>query len=350
MFRLGKVYGGWTFERIVRHVLYWSFWMVFYPSVNAGYGEGTFGDWFVFESMILPFKLIYVYFTIYFLMPKFLYKRKYIRFFAIVILLAAIMGTVSRWIDVTYSYPGILHSTASQPFPSFKIVFKTMDMINVLALVAIIKFVQRQLQQENSNTQLKEEKLDAELKLLKNQLQPHFLFNTLNNLYGMILTNDKKASDIVLRLSDMVSYMLYECNDDQVPLEKEVKILDNYIELELIRYGKKLTMDFEKTGDFHSNKIAPLLLFPLLENAFKHGPGRLDEATKIEAYLKTNPDTIEFMVKNGKAREKVNGGVKSGIGLENVKSRLELMYPGKYEFEIKEDEANFEVLLKLQAA
>ena len=143
-----------------------------------------------------------------------------------------------------------------------------------------------------------EQKLGAELKVLKNQLHPHFLFNTLNNLYSMVLTQHPRASEVVVRLSDIMSYMLYDCERRLIDLEKEIENLKNYIELEKIRYGKRLDISFETGGKIAGKSIPPLLLLPFLENAFKHGVGKNERASWVRINLWVNDEELTYLVEN----------------------------------------------------
>ena len=202
------------------------------------------------------------------------------------------------------------------------------------------------LKQRELSHQLRQEKVQSELKFLKNQVQPHFLFNTLNNLYGMVLSEDKNSANSIIKLSDMLSYMLYESNDDLVPLSKEVMHLNNYIDLERIRYNRKLTLDLDLAKVSPELLIAPHLLIPFVENAFKHGPGKEEGHSHIQIALSIVANTLHFKVRNTYSQSAMSKEIRSGIGLINVQKRLKLIYPNQFDLQINKSDW-FEIDLTL---
>jgi LytS/YehU family sensor histidine kinase len=201
---------------------------------------------------------------------------------------------------------------------------------------------------EQNNKRLAQEKMSAELNFLKAQIHPHFLFNTLNNLYALTLTKSKKTPDIVLKLADLLDYMIYKSNDKFVPLTKELEIVEGYIELEKMRYNERLDLKYELIGDPDSHEIAPLILLPFIENCFKHGASKDRIKPSINIQIDIEPSCLTLKAINSIPKEKhQNDSENSGIGLSNVKRRLGLIYPGQHELEINSDEKNFEIKLKL---
>ncbi len=228
-------------------------------------------------------------------------------------------------------------------FFSLNIVYKSLDLLFVVSLVLLIKFVQRQVEQERKTKSLITQKLETELNYLKHQLQPHFLFNTLNNLYGLIITKDENAGEIVLKLSEILNYMLYESNDKEIPLEKELASLSNYIELEKLRYGDELSIEYGVKGSPQNRKIAPLILISFVENAFKHGPSDELVNSWINIQVDIEKDSLHFVVENSIDEERLmenkkNPRVVSGIGLSNVEKRLELIYGENFDLKITQED------------
>lgn len=174
--------------------------------------------------------------------------------------------------------------------------------------------------------QLKNERTKAELMLLKNQMAPHFFFNMLNNLYGLIEKDPKLAQQLVLKLSDLMRYSIYDSGKETVTLEQEIDFLQRYIELHQMRYHKKIRVDFNYSGD-QSQKVVPLLFIIFLENAFKHGVESLRENAYIKIKLNSTEDQINFSVENNFEYS----GNPAGIGLKNLKRRLELTYQDRHE-------------------
>jgi len=191
---------------------------------------------------------------------------------------------------------------------------------------------------------LKADKGKAELALLKSQVNPHFFFNTLNNLYGLVVEKSAQAPEVVLKLSDMMRYTIYEGKEDLVSLANEVKYLENYIELHKIRYQKKVDIRF--THEVEKNiQVAPLLFIILLENAFKHGVERLTENAYIYLDLKIRNDQILFSIKNN---YELNSSIqKVGIGLDNLNKRLTHIYPNRHELKIEKTASTYKTHLTL---
>jgi sensor histidine kinase YesM len=187
---------------------------------------------------------------------------------------------------------------------------------------------------------------EMELQLLKSQLNPHFYFNTLHNLYGLAMIAPKKAPDAILKLSDIMEYVIYDCRHDKVPIEKELKFINSYIELEKLRYDDSASIDLQITGNAEGKLISPLLLIQFIENAFKHGL----EQYKNDSYLK-----IHIAIGNGYLKYEsvnsvsdANASTSGGVGLANVKKRLEIIYPSKHQLHIHSDHHEYTVQLTLQ--
>lgn len=192
-------------------------------------------------------------------------------------------------------------------------------------------------------SKLKNEKMKAELMLLKSQVSPHFFFNTLNNLYGLVVKDPQKAQELILKLSDMMRYSIYEGEKDTVALREEIDFLKTYIELHKMRYHKEIAVDFICAVG-RNQKVVPLLFIILLENAFKHGVENLRENAYIKMNLSTSENEICFTIENN--YEKAEN--ESGIGLKNLKRRLELIYPNQHEltFSITENVYQAQLILK----
>jgi LytS/YehU family sensor histidine kinase len=184
------------------------------------------------------------------------------------------------------------------------------------------------------------EKLHAEVNFLRAQVNPHFLFNVLNNLYALTLKKSALAPDVVLKLSDMMEYMLYDSTDARVLLEKEITYLHHYIELERLRFSGRAAITFNIQAALNGHEIAPLLLLPLVENAFKHGLSKQAENGWLKADLSLDGSTLTFLVANSKPASAIRKS-KGGIGLNNLRKRLELLYPSRYHLEIDDKKNTF---------
>lgn len=196
--------------------------------------------------------------------------------------------------------------------------------------------------------QVEKEKLNIELNSLKAQVNPHFLFNSLNSIYSQALAKSDQTAETVLELSNLLRYMLYEVGDDLVLVSKEVEMLENYIELQKLRVEDAAHVSFVVNGNLSETKIAPLLVFPLVENAFKHGLKGSSEDAFVKIELKVD-DQITFDIRNNMGQvDDMEQGKYGGIGLENVKRRLALIYPNRHQLEINTLENEFQVKLILK--
>lgn len=218
--------------------------------------------------------------------------------------------------------------------------------INYLSPTALILFA-RYYKNQQKFLKLNEQKKTAELSALKNQLNPHFLFNTLNNLYALSLEKSDKTPEVISVLSDILDYMLYRCNEKYVSLGKEIELIENYITLEKLRYGKRAKVSFHKSIN-EAVKIAPLILLTFIENAFKHGVSQEINKGEIDINLNSEANDIIFTIKNtipNSSPTLVDSS--NSIGLLNVKKQLELLYPNSHELKIEHNEHHFAVKLKL---
>lgn len=235
----------------------------------------------------------------------------------------------------------------------FSYVFRTYAQINIFTTFSIIilAFAYRLLLafflQQRISRELENQKLRAELSFLKMQINPHFLFNALNNIYSLtVIEKSKKAGDSVLKLAEMMRYVLYEKEDEEnkVPLDKEIKQLNNHIDLEKLRHAEDIYLDFSIEGDTIGKRIAPLLLFPLLENACKHGV-LTNPQKPITMQLKVTGNQLHFSIEN--VKNNYHKDKTGGIGIQNVRKRLDLIYQHNYSINIRENDDDFFVELSL---
>jgi sensor histidine kinase YesM len=218
----------------------------------------------------------------------------------------------------------------------------------MVAIAFAIKIVEKWFAQQNEKHEMEKQHLKSELNHLNAQLHPHFLFNTMNNLYALSLEKSAKTSEGIAKISDLLRSVLYECNEAEITLEKEVSLISNYIDLERMRYDKRLNLDFSVNGRVEEVKIAPMLLFTFVENCFKHGSQNDPESPYIIIQIQVEGQNLDFMAKNSKPASTLEVEKKEGIGLNNVKKRLELLYHNKYLLEIEDEENFFSVHLKIE--
>ena len=279
------------------------------------------------SQMVLCYPLLY------FLAPEFLKRKRYALFILLLLLLLAVTSAF-RYLTFTYLYNPVMrdlklyvNSTNFNLRNSIVQNFEGPAFVGFLFISVKLFKDWRQKQKDNFN--LKKENANAELLLLKAQIHPHFLFNTLNNIYSFTLDGSSYAKNMIKMLEDMLHYMIEECDQPLVPLRKEITILKDYFELERIRYGNRIDMQFEISGDYNGKVVAPLLMIPFVENSFKHGTSRILREPWIRLFIQADEDVLHFSLTNSKpASETTN--LKRGIGLFNVRKRLELLYPGAY--------------------
>jgi LytS/YehU family sensor histidine kinase len=197
------------------------------------------------------------------------------------------------------------------------------------------------------NEKLKTERLESELHYLKAQVNPHFLFNTINSVYVLITLNPQAAAHTLIKLSELLRAQLYEFSDKEIPIEKEILYLENYIALEKVRKGENIVVEFVKEGSLAGFSIAPLMLLPFLENCFKFVPSGKGTINNVRVKLKFESGVFEAHFYNTKEANYISSGV-GGIGLKNIKRRFELIYPRNYELHIQDRESEFIVDLKIQ--
>lgn len=324
--------------RIWWHILFWVVWYFFYTFT---YSPGIFTQFQLLQNLyLLPVRMAGTYLLIYWILPKFMFKRKYLLFSVVMVIHAALYG---------FSIMFVLDLLRGEG-PSVNSNFIRSMVLNYqipATAMAIYMFKRWHIIQQNV-LNLENEKLESELKFLKSQINPHFLFNTLNNLYALTLQKSDKAPDVVLQLSNLLEYSLYSEKKNEVELREEIRLLKGYIDLEVLRFGKRLTIEQEISDDLDGLMIAPLLLLPFVENSFKHGAGRDIHSPFIKIKISVTGDQLFFYISNSFISDAgKNETYSERIGLKNVRRRLELLYQGRHQLDIIRKDDIFEVSLKL---
>ncbi len=218
----------------------------------------------------------------------------------------------------------------------------------MFTLYAVIIYLSIEwFRERGRRNELAREKQKSEIDLLKSQVNPHFLMNTLNNLYALVYKGSDRAGDAILKLSEIMRYMLYDTHEEKVPLENEIKYLRSFIELQLLRFSNRELLEIDIQGNTSGRMIAPMLLVPFVENAFKHGNKNLP-GMGISVALKVSSGNLDFEVSNFKASKSLNKPEGKGIGLSNIRKRLQLQYPGRHNLEIFDGIDRYSIHLKLE--
>ena len=280
------------------------------------------------------------------LIPQVLLKRKMSTL--VWISLGFILTMSLLRIGMNYFLREVLDVFEGRPFRLERQIFREFFGTLIYTFYPILIYFSIEWYRERQyRNELVREKQKSEIDLLKSQVNPHFLMNTLNNLYSLVYQGSKQASEAVLRLSDIMRYMLYETGADFVPLENEVKFLQSFVDLQLLRMKDKDSVDVQVTGDPAGRMIAPMLLIPFVENAFKHGR-RSSPGKGISIHLSIEQKRIIFEVLNQKVKEDTNKDGASGIGLPNLRKRLDLQYPGKHMLEIEDSREYYKIRLLIE--
>jgi LytS/YehU family sensor histidine kinase len=304
--------------------------------------------WIVFLNAILFFS--YAYITIFLLIPELLLSKKIVWFIVLFLLVGIALSALKLIVSDQIFYSSISPENIGRKgvFNLRFIVVNTKDMTFIVALFCIAKYVKDFIYAERVRELLATETKEAQRKLFQSQFDPHFLFNTINNLYAISLLNPVKTIEVISRIKIVLNYIIEEIQKANVDLQSEIELVKNYIQLEKLRYGSRLKVDLEVTGNVTACKIPPMILFFLIENAFKHGSS-LDAGTPwINAEIKTESEGIILLVENSKPSNPVSLNQKENQ-LNIIRKRLDILYkPNGYELKIEETKDIFKVYIKLK--
>jgi two-component system, LytTR family, sensor histidine kinase AlgZ len=332
--------------KVWRHVTYWSFHVTVWGCFWVIMGAPTSILRNIFNMILwVPAFIFFAYPLAYIAVPKLLLKGRVWQFFLVILAWGA-YGLYHNFAYRNYIYIPLQEALGFGFIPRGGLqAHSYLCMTTSAASPMIIRFFKLWTFKQRDWLQVQQEKVTAELQLLKAQVHPHFLFNTLNNIYSFSLENSPKTPELILKLSSLLNYMIYNCKTEKVLLEKEVEVMKNYIDLEKERYGNKIKISWNVEGDVKDKFIVPLLLLPFLENAFKHGASEQIENPWIGVDISVNNDTLLCKISNSK-----NEFVKQSnncIGINNVKKRLSILYKDKHDLEIIDNQNLFVVSMTL---
>jgi len=338
--------------RILSHVLFWIcvYSLFMFPAALLGNNLLQAAG---LNLALLPLDMFAAYFVLYFLIPRYLYTQKYRIFFPALIIFIIVYGVLveepAAYLIIT-TFHGADKWGSPMVFIPNRLLWTLVILLMITGVASAIKITKhwlvslqekQTLERDMIQTELKLR--EAELKYLKSQIHPHFLFNTLNNLYGLTLEKSDLAPEVVVKLSEMLDFMLYEGNMKLIPLKKEVKLLENYIGLEKIRYDEQLKVEFNKPSRYGKLEIAPFILLAFVENAFKHGSNNQADENLIIIKLEINGSQLYYEVINTIENTDTESErrIKEGIGLQNLRKRLELQYPDHFRLTLKKSGTRF---------
>lgn len=328
-------------NRVVRHVAFWIF--VYLLDVFVfGIGYENVPLFLRLALLEMPGQLFFAYVVIYWIAPRYLKTKDHFKWSIMLLIAFIVCGLIGQYLFIEFR--GYANPVAFFDIP--KIFLRAFYSFLKACLALLVKFGLMWYQSEQKVTNLENARLSSELKMLKDQVNPHFLFNTLNSLFGLIGSHPEQAQACVIKLSGILQFMLHESNHAFIRVSRELECIMNYIALEQIRYSEKLSVSVNIDPRVNDVSITPLLLFPLVENSFKHGVA--DHLTNAWVNLQATLDdkVFTFTLENSKA-PKTRNEKWNGIGLTNVKRRLQLVYGDCHELQITETDDSFLVTLKL---
>jgi sensor histidine kinase YesM len=346
-------------HRIRRHIIFWLLWWIYFSAtyyyyLQVGLQKIAFGN---LSSILLVKSLLLIsvhlsacYFFIYISLPRCLLTKKYFLLVVSIILLAAFLLTagyfihhdIFPFIDTAYHYK---IASANNTIWWTSINSGLLTAPKVIAAAAAIKLVKRWYLKQKEKERLEKEKLITDLQLMKAQIRPCFLFSSLDQIYKSAKKNSPQAPELLLKLADLLSYLLYECDEPKVPLEKELSMMKEYMSLEKARHGSKLELETVIKGEIKNKQIAPLLLLPFIENSFKHCDNQVEQPW-INLEIAIANETLLMKLINGVALPYTQPD-NSTDDIINIEKRLELLYPGKYELKRYVENEIYIVRLKI---
>lgn len=285
---------------------------------------------------------IAAFFINYFLLPKYYYHNKHLYFFIGASLTATVVILIEELVLESIYFP----DTRAKSFPG--VLFTLSQVLPVITILSGFKFAWDALGKQREVNELKSAVQESELQYLKSQINPHFLFNNLNNLYSYAIENSPKTPEIILELSGVLRYMLYECREKYVPLTKEVEQLENFTKISEMQIEERGQVKFTAKNIVAGYRIAPLILTVFIENAFKHSTASQADGISIEVNVQLSEGgKLTFVCTNSFLPQSNTDHISQGIGLENVKKRLQLLYPDAHQLDLKKSENLYEVRLTI---
>ncbi|AUC81227.1 sensor histidine kinase [Lacinutrix sp. Bg11-31] len=335
--------------QVLLHVLFWLGVLFFY-TYFFGVGSTDFNQTLYFSLFLMPITITTTYVSIYKLIPEYLITKQYFRF-GLYSLYTLIISGYLIFVSIFFSLIFLSNFEYNKMSPISKnLLFVMTGVYLVVIIVSAFKLLKLNLKNSEKANVLETKILETQLKLkeqelnyLKMQIHPHFLFNTLNTMYGFALKKADETPEMILKLSNLLDYLLYQTDKPFVSLTEEINHIKDYIALEQLRFNDTLAVSFISKNIKETTNISPMLLMPFVENSFKHGFIQ-NGALKVDITISCEAENLRFYIKNT-SQKQTNS--ENGIGLENIKKRLELLYKDKYTLDINDNETTFEVVLKL---
>ena len=335
-------------REIIFNLIFWLLYFL-YEWFGLAALSGEYRLYFVNACMALPLSFIISYLTVHVFIKKYYNKGQRLQFWFFQITVTLVLLLIRRNINYYVIYPEFYPAAQKVPLFSFgKLIVELVNLYLITGVYALFYFVRYWYEEKQRAQSLLQQKTMAELELLKSQVQPHFIFNALNNIYSTALKTSPETANLIAHLSSFLNYNLYEAKQPLVLLTSEIAYLKHYIELQKNRYGSKLDASINMYGEINELYIAPLLLLPLVENSFKHGIANSINPGWIRIEVVKQDDQFSIKIENS-VEEKVQPGdhINGGLGIKNVQQRLQLIYPGTHEWKIVEGAHSYLVIIKI---
>jgi two-component system, LytTR family, sensor kinase len=329
-------------KRVVYHISFWFTLLCILTFWEKQTSEGSFWHSFSNEVVNVLFYVFIYYINSEYLIPQYLAKNKLWSYLGLLIASAFILTPIKVFILFQkFSNFPIDQAYIQEHQPSYYLLS-----LFTAGVSTIVKITSDWAKQTRVQQELETRTMQTELNFLKSQINPHFLFNTLNSLYALTLKKSDAAPEVVIKLSEMMRYMLYECNEPLVPLSKEVSYIRNYLDLEKLRH-KNMDIKFDVEGVMNDMNVAPLIFIAFIENAFKHGASNAIEPGFVQIHILIENNEVNMYVENSKAEKQpmMEHKRSGGIGLVNVKRRLDILYPKLYQLDIYDNPNTYGVNL-----
>ena len=340
-------------QEVLGHLTFWVIVIFTYALSEFGYSH-SFADALLYEFLFLPVRVIAVYINWFVLIPTLLYRSRVWQYLISLGLIIYFLAFAQRIFAIYWAIPTFFPqwvSSSPDPWDFIKIFQSLVIIAAPVAFSTGIRIYLDWNRQKSKSQQLQKEKLDVELKYLRAQVNPHFLFNTLNNLYGLSRENSPRVPALILKLSDFLSYSLYENQQGKSNLKKEIDLVNDYIVLEMSRFGERVQLSKSFSNQINPKiKVPSFLFLPLVENAFKHGVKEETKTANIQFYLDIQGNILVFKAVNTVPDNPHEDQSSSGIGLTNLRRRLEILYDKRHELRAQRKDNRFEVVLKLVLA
>ncbi len=330
-------------NRLAQHTLFWIA-IYFFDVFVFGWDSQNYPLFFKMVLFEMPAQMLMAYVMMYAALPLYFQKR----YGAAVVVIIVTFVVCSFAVHAMILYLSDYYAKTVPLFSFSKLLVRGFYLFANAAIAVIIKLTKMWYHNERQVGELQSVQLEAELKMLREQVNPHFLFNTLNNLYGLVDKNTQHAQQMILGLSRIMHYMLYESNHAVTSLGKEMACIRDYVELEKIRYAGNLSVSVYHEAETENLQIVPLLLFPLVENSFKHGASEAVGAAWVNIQFTVDRSEFIFKIENTRASDHHPISRPGGIGLANVKRRLELAYEGDHDIDIIDGHETYLVVLKIK--